>query len=493
LRRYFEWSDPEYAPGGEDPVPRLLYATSEIADFVKAGGLGDVSAALPRALRQTNDIRVLVPGYRQVLEGRQVQTIAELPAVAGLPRCGIGRIDMPDGLTVYVLICPDLYDREGSPYGDASGEDWADNDIRFARLSLAAADIAAGVNDLGWQPDLLHVNDWQTGLAPAYLAWRGHVCPTVMTVHNLAYQGVFDRNRMPALGIPESAFAIEGVEFHGALSFLKAGIFYASHITTVSETYAREITDPEQGCGLEGLLQTRAAEGRLSGILNGVDESWNCSRDPHLSANFDSTDLAGRHENAAETRQAFGLGVSRGPLFSIISRLVHQKGIDLAIQAAEDIVGRGGQLAVTGKGEARFEQALRALADKHPGQVGVHIGFDQAEARRLYAGSDFLLMPSRFEPCGLGQMYAQRYGALPVAYRTGGLADTIEDGETGFLFSQLSLSGLMDGVTRAFDSFDSKKQLNRMRRKAMASPRNWLQSSRSYNRLYGSLLGQPAI
>lgn len=396
---------------------------------------------------------------------------------------------MPDGLVIYVLLCPDLYDREGTPYGDAAGTDWADNDIRFARLGLAAAEIACGIPDLEWTPDLLHLNDWQASLAPAYLAWRERHVPSVLTVHNLAYQGIFSRERLPVLGVPDSSFDIEGVEFHGCMSFLKAGIYYASHVTTVSATYAREITTPQFGCGFEGLLQTRAARNELTGILNGVDESWDASRDPRLPASFSSHDLKGRKINAAESREAFGLGVSRGPLFAVISRLVHQKGIDLAIQGAEELLNRGGQLAVTGQGEPMLEAAMRDLAKRHPGNVGVRIGFDEAEARCLYAGSDFLLMPSRFEPCGLSQMYAQRYGSLPVAYRTGGLADTIEDGETGFLFSDMSLAGLMEAVGRAFRAFESRRQLTRMRRNAMGRPMNWLHSSRRYNRLYDMLLG----
>ena len=481
------WPDPPQFGNSEEHVRKLLFVTSEIADFVKVGGLGDVSAALPRALRQTNDVRVLVPGYREVVAGRSITEVARFPAFAGLPPCGLGRIDMPDGLVIYAVLCPDLYDREGTPYGDGRGADWADNDVRFARLSLVAADIVAGVPELGWKPDLLHINDWQTGLTPAYLAWRGIACPSVITVHNLAYQGTFDPERLSALGIPDSSFGIDGVEFHGRLSFLKAGIFYASHVTTVSETYANEITTPEHGCGLDGLLKTRASEDRLSGILNGVDESWDCAHDPALAARFDGRDLRPRQANAAEARDAFGLGVSRGPLFSIISRLVHQKGIDLAIQAAENLVDQGGQLAVTGRGDPRLEDALRELASRNPGKVGVRIGFDESEARCLFAGSDFLIMPSRFEPCGLSQMYAQRYGSLPVAYRTGGLADTIEDGVTGFLFSELSVDGLMEGLARAFSSYGSKKRLNEMRRRAMARPANWLQSARRYNGIYERL------
>jgi starch synthase len=419
-----------------------------MSDFVKAGGLGEVSAALPRALRQAHDIRVLIPGYPRVLAGRQVTTVARLPSAFGLPACELGRMDMPDGLIIYVLLCPDLYDRDGSPYVDGTGADWSDNDIRFARLALAAADIASGLGDLGWCPDLLHVNDWPSALTPAYLAWREQNVPTILTIHNLAYQGVFERERLPALGIPEAAFQIDGVEFYGKLSFLKAGIFYASHVTTVSSTYAQEITTPEFGCGLDGLLRTRAEEGRLTGILNGIDDSWDPSNDPHLAGHFEAADLTGKQINAAEVRAAFGLGISRGPLFAIVSRLVHQKGIDLTIEAAEAIVSQGGQIAVTGRGETQFETALQELAARHPRSVGVQIGFDETQARRLYAGSDFLLMPSRFEPCGLSQMYAQRFGSLPVAHKTGGLADTIEDGVTGFLFSEHSVAGLMSGVAR---------------------------------------------
>lgn len=475
-------------PETERP-PRLLFATSEITDFVKVGGLGEVSAALPRALRQTHDIRVLIPGYRQVLESADVTEVAHLPRLAGLPDCGIGRIDMADGLVVYVVLQPDLYDREGTPYGDQSGEDWSDNDLRFARFSLTAAEIASGVDELGWKPDLLHVNDWQASLAPAYLAWRECRVPSVLTIHNLAYQGLFDRARLPILGVPEHAFDIEGVEFHGRMSFLKAGIYYASHVTTVSANYAREITTPEFGCGLEGLLRTRASRNQLSGIINGIDDSWDPRSDPHLAASFDPGDLAGRRHNANDARETFGLEVSRGLLFAIISRLVHQKGIDLAMQAVDDIVARGGQVAVTGRGDGELEAALQGLADRHPGQVGVRIGFDESEARRLYAGSDFLLMPSRFEPCGLSQMYAQRYGSLPVAHKTGGLADTIDDEETGFLFSDLSVASLTEAVLRAFESFDCPRTLTRMRQRAMKRPANWLQSSRRYSRLYETLLG----
>jgi starch synthase len=464
-----------------------------MADYVKSGGLGEVSAALPRALRQQYEVRVLVPGYRQVLEAHpELHVVGRLAAAYGLPSCEIGRVDSPDGLVIYVLLCPDLYDREGTPYGDEAGVDWADNDLRFARLGLAAAEIASGLGDLGWRPDLLHLNDWPSALAPAYLAWREEPKPSVLTIHNLAYQGIFEPERMPQLGIPESAFQIDGVEFYGKLSFLKAGIVYASHVTTVSATYAREITTPQFGCGLEGLLRGKAEEGRLTGILNGIDESWDPRSDPHLASAFEARDLKGKSANADEVRKEFGLAVSRGPLFAVVSRLVHQKGVDLAIEATETIIRQGGQIVVTGRGEDRFESDLEKLSQRYPGAVGVKIGFEEGTARRMFAGSDFLLMPSRFEPCGLSQMYAQKFGSLPIAYETGGLADTIDDGVTGFLFRDHSLGGLLGAVYRAVDTYRSRRKINSMRRAAMTRTFGWHRSALGYKAVYGRALAGSA-
>ena len=463
----------------------ILFVTSEIADYIKAGGLGEVSAALPRALRHHYDVRILIPGYRQVLSQiGPVEEIARLPASFGIPACGLGRGTTRDGLTVYVLLCPELYDRDGSPYVDGFGVDWSDNDIRFARLGLAAADIACGNGDSLWRADLLHLNDWPSGLASAYLAWRGKPIPTILTIHNLAYQGLFDRRRLSHLGIPDAAFHIDGVEFYGKLSFLKAGIYYSSHITTVSSTYAREITQPESGCGLDGLLRTRAEQGRLDGIINGIDESWDPSRDPYLVSPFSAENCRGKGANARNVRDTFGLALSNGPLFAVVSRLVHQKGVDLAISAAEEIVSQGGQIAVIGQGEPRFEAELQALAQRHPGSVGVKIGYDEGEARRMYAGSDFLLMPSRFEPCGLSQMYAQKFGSLPIAHRTGGLADTIEDGVNGFLFGEPSLKRFKDAIGRGLETFRSRSRLIEMRRAAMKRPHGWDRSASRYQEVY---------
>ena len=470
---------------------RILYVTSEMSDFVKSGGLGDVSAALPRSLRQLYDVRVLIPGYRPVTaEHPEIETVARLPAAHGLPAAELGRLVSADGLTIYVILCPDLYDREGSPYGDSEGADFGDNDTRFARLGLAAAQVAAGLPDLAWTPDLLHLNDWPSALASAYLAWSGSTVPSVLTIHNLAYQGLFDRARLPTLGVPDSAFQVEGVEFYGKLSFLKAGIVYASHVTTVSETYAQEITTPEFGCGLDGLLRRCAQEGRLTGILNGIDESWDPRTDSSLEASFSPDDWAGKRSNADDVRRDFGLAVSRGPLFAVVSRLVHQKGVDLTIESTETIVRQGGQVVATGRGEPRFEAGLELLAKRYPGQVGVRIGFDEGTARRMFAGSDFLLMPSRFEPCGLSQMYAQKMGSLPIARETGGLADTIKDGVTGFLFREPALAAMLGAIYRAVDAYGSRRKLNAMRRAAMGQTYAWERSATGYAGVYDRVVGQ---
>ncbi|WP_346796133.1 glycogen synthase GlgA [Halomonas sp. Bachu 37] len=479
-----------------DSSQRILFVTTEITDFVKVGGLGDVSSSLPRALAAHHDVRVLIPAYREMIESEhEIVPVGHVPAFAGLPACDIGQITCRDGLILYVLLCPELYEREGTPYGggssgygDGQDEGWQDNDIRFARLSRAAADIALGQANLDWQPQLLHLNDWACGLAPAYLHWQGQPVPSIFTIHNLAYQGIFDASRLDVLGIPHEAFDIEGVEYYGDLSFMKAGIVYASHVTTVSATYAQEITTEKFGCGLEGLLRCKADQGRLSGIPNGIDDSWDPRTDSHLAQAFSSNDWRGKRANADYVRRYFGLASGQGPLFAVISRLVHQKGLDLTIEAAKAIVHAGGQIVFMGSGERHVEDALRELAIRFPGAIAVYIGFDEYQARCLFAGSDFLLMPSRFEPCGLSQMYAQRFGSLPIAHRTGGLADTIEDGVTGFLFDDMQFGSYMHAIQRAFAVHKSTDLFNAMRGAAMTGRYHWRQSIAPYSKLYQQAL-----
>ncbi|KQB54281.1 glycogen synthase [Pseudomonas endophytica] len=491
------------APAGKAALPvvntnpnkkKVLFVTSELADLVKTGGLGDVSAALPRAMRHLHDVRVLIPGYRQVLNSdNPIHIIGELSGHAALPPCKIGRMDLADGLVIYVLICPELYEREGSPYGANNGRDWPDNHIRFARLGLAAADIAANLAQIHWQPDLVHAHDWPAGLAPAYMHWRGQRTPTLFTIHNLAYQGVFSRACCPELGIPPHALQQDGMEFYGKLSYLKAGMAYASHITTVSATYAQEITTPAFGCGLDGFLASKTQQGLLSGIPNGIDDTWEASSDPHLIAPFKIGDWEGKALNTAYVRALFDLQPSTGPLFAVVSRLVYQKGLDLTEAVADFIVASGGQICIIGRGEPEEEQTMRDLALRFPGQVGVRIGFNETDARRMFAGSDFLLMPSRYEPCGLSQMYAQRFGSLPVARNTGGLADTIENGVTGFLFDESSVESYTQALTRAFRVFAQPELLNAMRCRAMAAPFNWCNAVEPYAELYERLVAQSMV
>lgn len=464
---------------------RVLFATPEISDFVQVGGLAAVSAELPRALHAFSDIRVIVPGYPAVLSRiRDYLVVGECAARSSLPPCRVGLGRTRDGLAVYVVDCPSLFYRSGTPYADDAGNDWQDNDIRFARFSSAAALVARGAVDRNWRADLVHANDWQSALIPAYLAWDATRLPSIFTIHNLAYQGLFSKASLRTIGAPESAFHIGGIEFYDKLSFLKAGLVYASHLTTVSQTYAREITTPEFGCGLEGLLRQRADASQLSGILNGIDESWDPRTCKDLHAPFGAGDWDDRARNAERIRADFGLAVSRGPLFALVARLVHQKGVDLIVSAAEAIVQAGGQIVVTGKGEARFEEALRAAHRRRPDAIGVRIGFDEREARRVFAGSDFTMTPSRFEPCGLSQMYAQRFGSLPIGHKTGGLAETIADGETGFLFSKPAPETFMGSLCRAFLLFGDKEKLEDMRNQAMARTFSWSLSAGSYAELY---------
>jgi starch synthase len=462
-----------------------------MAGLAKAGGLGDVSAGLPPALiRRGIGVRVLMPAYREVLAKLPVvHWSAHLPGRAGIPPARLGEARTTDGIPLYLVDSPALFDRFGTPYCAPDGSDWHDNDIRFARLSLAAADIAAGRAGLGWKPDLVHANDWPGGLAPAYMQWDGTNLPTVLTIHNIAYQGNFAAIKRSILGIPDAAFDIDGVEFHNFVSFLKAGAFYASHITAVSPTYAAEIATEALGAGLHGLMTTRTAQGRLSGIVNGIDDSWDPGTDPYLPYHFDRDDMRGKQANAALVRNSLCLRPSRGPLFGIVSRLVHQKGMDLVAEAANDIVGNGGQIVLLGMGDTAVEQMLSRTSRRHRDDIGVLIGFNETMGRRIVAASDFTLMPSRFEPCGLTQIQAQRYGALPIAHATGGLTDTIGDGTTGFLFDTLTVPGLMAACRRAFDTFEDAARLADMRRTAMGRGFGWQDAAAEYEALYRRLSG----
>jgi starch synthase len=467
---------------------RVLFVTPEMDGFVQTGGLAAVASALPRALRSIADVRVVIPGYPDVLRRMgSSELVLRCPAEGQLPACNLRRTASGDGITIYIVECAALYDRVGGIYCDATGTDWSDNDLRFARFSHVAAALAAGKLDPDWQADLVHANDWQSGLVPAYMEWNGWRVPTLLTIHNLAFQGLFPSRSLGLINAPERAFQIDGVEFYGKVSFLKAGLQYASHLTTVSETYAREITTVEHGCGMEGLLKRRADANELSGILNGIDESWDPRTCPELVRTFEAGCWEHRQENADHLRKEFGLALSRGPLFGLVARLVHQKGIDLVLEAADTIVKAGGQIVVTGKGDPAFEQALLAAQKSRPDAIAAAIRFDAGEAKRIFAATDFTMMPSRFEPCGLSQMYAQRFGSLPIGRETGGLAETINDDETGYLFPKASTESFLGGIVRAFSLFGQKEKLDAMRESAMARSFSWSEAADKYSGLYRQL------
>ena len=467
---------------------RVLFVTPECAPLTKTGGLGDVSAALPAALRALgHDVRVLLPGYAAVLDGLPAaKEQAELELLD--QRCRV--LEAGDLL---VVDCPELYRRDGGPYQDAAGADWRDNARRFGLLSRVAALLSGAASPLEWRPQVLHANDWPCGLAPVYLSFEKNRAAALMTVHNLAFQGIFDASWMRPLALPSAAFSIEGVEFYGKLSFLKGGLAYAEAINTVSPTYAREIQGEELGCGLDGLL--RARRSALSGIVNGIDaEAWDPQRDPQIAQTYGRWTLERKSANKEALQRRLGLAVdAQRPLLGTVCRFTEQKGVDLIAEAAEALLALPAQLALLGTGERRYEEALRALAGRHAGAAAVVVGFDERLAHLIEAGADAFLMPSRFEPCGLNQMYSQRYGTPPIARATGGLVDTVSDGETGFLFERPAAGELLAAARRAIDAWRDARRWREIQRRAMERDFSWAAPARQYAALYSRLARwQPA-
>jgi len=385
----------------------------------------------------------------------------------------------------YLLLdCPALYARPGDPYQDAQGADWPDNALRFGLLSRVAALLGAAGSPLEWRPEIVHCNDWPTALAPVYLHFERSRAASVMTVHNLAFQGLFDARLLERLELPRASFAVEGLEFYGKLSFLKGGLVYGDAITTVSPTYAREIQTEEFGCGLDGVLRER--RGALRGILNGIDaEIWNPMNDPRIAERYSWTSLEKKAANKLALQRRMNLPEdAAAPLLGAVCRFTHQKGVDLLAGAAEELVALGAQICMLGRGERELEAALAALAARHPGSVAVAIGFNEDLAHLIEAGADVFLMPSRFEPCGLNQMYSQRYGTPPVARATGGLVDTIADGETGFLFERAEAAALVAALKRALVVYGDTRRWRELQRRGMAREFSWSAPARQYADLY---------
>ena len=465
---------------------RVLFVTPECAPLTKTGGLGDVAAALPAALRaQGNDVRVLLPRYREI-DASGAEERARMRLLGMEARL----LEKSDCLLIEQ---PELYDRDGGPYQDAAGADWADNALRFGVLSRAAALLASSASPLAWRPEILHCNDWPTALAPVYLHFEPLRAGAVMTVHNLAYQGLFDAALLERLELPPATFAIEGLEFYGRLSFLKGGLVYSDAISTVSPTYARQIQTEEFGCGLEGVLRER--RGVLRGILNGIDgELWNPMTDAHLAERYSWTSLERKAPNKAALQRRLNLVEEPAtPLLGVVSRFAHQKGIDLLAGAVDELVQLGAQLCVLGRGERDYEAALAAAAARHPGRVACAVGFNEELAHLIEAGADMFLMPSRYEPCGLNQMYSQRYGTPPVARATGGLVDTIADGETGFLFEPAESAALVAAVKRALGVYTDTRRWRELQRRAMTRDFSWAAPARQYADLYARHATQPAL
>jgi starch synthase len=478
---------------------RLLSVTSELHPLIKTGGLADVAGALPVALLAHGvETRSLLPAYPQVLRAvadAKAKAVHSYKALFGGP-AKLLAVKL-GGLDLLLLDSPHLFGtRDGGPYGDLSGHDWGDNWRRFAALSAVAADVAAGAVK-GWRADVVHAHDWQGAMTAAYVRHgRAPETPVVVTIHNLAFQGRFDAGIFPDLGLPASAFSVDGVEYYGGVGFLKAGLQYADAITTVSPTYADEIRTPAFGMGLDGLLRGR--DSAVHGIVNGIDSvEWDPATDQHLAASYSARSLGGRTANRRAVEKRFGLKRGKGPIFALISRLTWQKGIDLIVDAIEHIVAHGGRLVVLGSGDSAFEGALLAAAAKHRGLVGVVNRYDEPLAHLMQAGCDAILIPSRFEPCGLTQLYGLRYGTVPIAARTGGLADTIIDANdaalaagcaTGILHDPASGDAFKAAISRAISLYWSPGVWQTMRRQGMRGDHGWGRSSALYAALYRSLV-----
>jgi len=520
---------------------KILFVASEAHPLVKTGGLGDVAGSLPAALRSLHvDVRLLLPAYRDaVAVAGKLKTVAQifLPNLA--QAVGLLEGKLPGTrVKTWLVDFPPAYDRPGNPYLNAHGQPWHDNASRYALFARVATQIALNQSGLKWQPDVIHCHDWQTGLVPALLVQEEKRPATVFTIHNLAYQGLFPHDTFTALGLPSSLWSPDALEFHGSLSFIKGGLVFADQLTTVSPTYAREIQTPEFGCGLDGLLRFRATQGgasplrggehrtvtgapfgetntahrmsgataeSLTGILNGIDDkTWNPAGDTHIAKRYSAHRLSGKQANKTALQKAFGLPPeSRAPLIGIVGRLVQQKGIDLVLGAIPQLMDRPVQMVVLGTGEADYENQLRAQAARFPTQLSVHIGYDEDLAHLVEAGADMFLMPSRFEPCGLNQLYSLRYGTLPIVRRIGGLADTVIDASpenlsnetaTGIVFDQADAGELVRAVERALVLYKDKQCWRKMILTGMRQDFGWRHSATEYLRLYERIIRtKPAL
>lgn len=473
---------------------KIIYVSSEVYPFIKTGGLGDVAGSLPPALHAAgHDVAIMLPAYRDVLDKvGNAKALAHFLVPGG--DVTLRQVYLPGTqVKVWLVDAPALFDRAGNPYMHPDGHPWPDNAQRFALLDRAVVTVARDRAGLAWRPDIVHCNDWQSGLIPPLLALEARRPATLFTIHNLAYQGLFSDAEFESLNLPDSLWSPDALEFHNRLSFLKGGLVYADRINTVSAHYAQEIQTPEFGRGLDGLLRHRS--GALSAILNGIDEDeWNPGKDPHLVKHYGMDSLPDKALNKAALQRQRQLPEEAGiALLGMVDRLVEQKGIDLVLAALPKLVQMPLQMVILGTGEPHYERALHDWAERHPDRLSVTIGYDEALAHRIEGGVDIFLMPSRFEPCGLNQMYSLRYGTVPIVGRTGGLVDTVVDATpkniasgtaTGVLFSGDDGQSLLDAVNWATTLYRDKGIWTRMQREGMQQDFSWRRSAQQYIQLY---------
>lgn len=478
---------------------KILFASSEAYPLIKTGGLADVSASLPTALLKLgHDIRLVLPAYPTARKQGRWKSLGRisLDGQSQDLRLLIGKLPGTD-LPVYLVDTPIYFERAGDPYRAPNGVDWQDNHLRFGLFARVIAAISMGEAGIRWHPDIVHCNDWQTGLVPVLLNGQPNRPATVFTIHNLAYQGLFPYQALNELNLPQELWSPEALEFYGNMSFIKGGLVYADRITTVSPTYAEEIRTPAFGNGLDGLLDYRSKV--LHGILNGIDDSvWNPHFDSYLETPYDPSDRQAKRRCRSILCKELGLDDSEEapPLVGFIGRLVEQKGVDLILEALTPLITHKRIRAVIlGSGDKRFEQVLKSLASKHPKYLGIHIGYHEGLAHRIEAGADAFLMPSRFEPCGLNQMYSLRYGTPPLANKTGGLADTIIDATpvniasgiaNGFLIEPLNAETLLVGLQRLLNTWDTPAW-DSLVKAGIKNDFSWTHSAKEYIKLYKSI------
>lgn len=477
-------------------INKVLFVTSEVHPLVKTGGLADVSGSLPTAIKALRrDVRIIMPAYRSVLAGLDTpEKVAALPLAGQIEPAQLLKVRLPgSSVPVYLVDSPAHFDRDGGPYTTADGDDWPDNAERFTAFARAVEAVATDTAQLGWRPDIVHCNDWQSGLVPALLARAPDRPATLFTIHNLAYQGLFPRETFQRLGLPHDLWSMHAMEYFGRFSFIKGGIVFADMINTVSPQYAREICTPAFGCGLETLLQHRAR--RLVGILNGADyRHWNPARDRYIVQRYNAYALDKKLANKIALQKRFNLPVDEKiPLVGLVGRLAEQKGFDLLLSALPRLMQQPLQFTVLGSGDKVLENSLRAATETYPDQVAAYTGYNEELAHQIEAGADMFLMPSRYEPCGLNQIYSLRYGTIPIVRRTGGLADTVIDATheavkngtaTGFVFDDPTPESLLTALNRALVRYQQPRIWRRLAYMGMQQDFSWRQSARRYLAVY---------